>query len=711
MHARIVPAHGRSSRLEGRSTRPRPRARAGRTRTVRLAVVLALVATVFSVAVASAINTVSDSVRLALGVSGNPAGAYGGGTHLSAWAGAAEGGSDVFARGWTGAGVVDAAFPVSSASGVQEQPAMEWDGTTFLVVWQDRRGSTADIYGQRVAPDGTLVGPEIAVTTASADQISPRVAWNGATSEFMVAWTDYRNCYDDACGVYPDLFAQRIADDGTLVGSNFALVAESPTWKAISALEWEPVGGGYLAATSTLDGGYRQAVIHPLASDGSASGSPLSLAPGAWHKDHATLAWTGAGFLAAWTDWRNGVEDADIYQARIGVGPIALGAVFALINEAGSQTSPSLGWNGAVMAVGWEDFRYGGSVPDVFVKGHEVSQNGLVPLNTELALATGPSGQFRPTTTYGGFHQFEVMYRDGAELLLKRTNIGAAQVFADGDRDGFGDASNTNPPRAGYLTYVADNTDCDDANSSVHPGADEIAGNGVDDDCDPSTTGNSAPQAVAGTANVNEDGVVAVTLSATDVDSDPLSFSITTLPTSGALHDGNTVASTLITPGALPYELASGVVTYRPNANFNGSDSFGFTASDGIVDSTEVLISVTVDAVLDPTLLAYTGPVLLQVGSSFTPTAALTSGDSSCLAGQLVSFSLDRSPLGGRKIDQPYLLGSGITDGSGIAEAPALNTSGWRRDTYTVTASFAGTAACGGSQEATLLSVRVPKSK
>lgn len=57
--------------------------------------------------------------------------------------------------------------------------------------------------------------------------------------------------------------------------------------------------------------------------------------------------------------------------------------------------------------------------------------------------------------------------------------------YADSDGDGFGDASVSVlaypfAPPAGYTT---DNTDCDDSNSNVYPGATEIC-NGVDDNCD-----------------------------------------------------------------------------------------------------------------------------------------------------------------------------------------------------------------------------------
>jgi hypothetical protein len=56
--------------------------------------------------------------------------------------------------------------------------------------------------------------------------------------------------------------------------------------------------------------------------------------------------------------------------------------------------------------------------------------------------------------------------------------------FQDADADGYG---NTNVFKLTACTppanYVTDDTDCNDANASVHPGATEIPSNGVDENC------------------------------------------------------------------------------------------------------------------------------------------------------------------------------------------------------------------------------------
>jgi len=60
----------------------------------------------------------------------------------------------------------------------------------------------------------------------------------------------------------------------------------------------------------------------------------------------------------------------------------------------------------------------------------------------------------------------------------------ASVWYLDADRDGFGDAAKSQNSSTKPFDYVADNTDCNDSNSSIFPGAPEIAGDGIDQDCD-----------------------------------------------------------------------------------------------------------------------------------------------------------------------------------------------------------------------------------
>ena len=100
---------------------------------------------------------------------------------------------------------------------------------------------------------------------------------------------------------------------------------------------------------------------------------------------------------------------------------------------------------------------------------------------------------------------------------------------------------------------------------------------------------NDLPVADDRPATVVEDTPVAITLTGSDVDpGDTLSFIIVSLPGNGDLSQGGTG----ITAG--DHVLTGDTVTYTPDTNYSGGDSFTFKVNDGIGDSSVATITITV---------------------------------------------------------------------------------------------------------------------
>jgi len=87
---------------------------------------------------------------------------------------------------------------------------------------------------------------------------------------------------------------------------------------------------------------------------------------------------------------------------------------------------------------------------------------------------------------------------------------------------------------------------------------------------------NTPPVAQNQSVNTTKGTVKEITLVATDVDNDVLTYVIKSLPQNGNLKDGNTK----ITQSDLPRILGSSTLKYVPAAGFSGNDSFTFVARD-----------------------------------------------------------------------------------------------------------------------------------
>jgi len=150
----------------------------------------------------------------------------------------------------------------------------------------------------------------------------------------------------------------------------------------------------------------------------------------------------------------------------------------------------------------------------------------------------------------------------GLSASFTNLSLGAGTYFVSVDGTGYGDWT-TNPP-TGYTDYVS-------------LGQFLVTGTVVQVISDPPTANDD-------TATTDEDTEVTIDVLAndTDPDLDPLSVASVTQGANGSVAIN-----------------ADDTVAYTPDADFNGSDSFTYTASDGLGGTDTATVTVTVSPVTD----------------------------------------------------------------------------------------------------------------
>lgn len=91
-------------------------------------------------------------------------------------------------------------------------PKIAFDNSNYFIVWHDKLPDSTnyDICGQFVSPSGGLVGTTVMIASDTCSQINPALAFDGVT--YLVVWSE-------PSGIY----GQRIAKDGQLIDSKFLI--------------------------------------------------------------------------------------------------------------------------------------------------------------------------------------------------------------------------------------------------------------------------------------------------------------------------------------------------------------------------------------------------------------------------------------------------------------------------------------------------------
>jgi len=180
----------------------------------------------------------------------------------------------------------------------------------------------------------------------------------------------------------------------------------------------------------------------------------------------------------------------------------------------------------------------------------------------------------------------------------------------------------------------------------------------------PTPPPNQAPTAYNQTISIRINTPTNITLTATDPENNPLTFTIQAYPTNGSLN-----------------ETHNPIILYTPNLSFTGPDSFTFKANDGSADSNIATISINVVENLPPIAEAgddktiFLGEsVLLNGSESSDPDGSIVLYEWDFTTDGIYDYSgIDPNTTTSYNIAGNYTVTLRVTDNEGAQDTDTLN--------------------------------------
>lgn len=292
-------------------------------------------------------------------------------------------------------------------------PSVSYNGVDneYFVVWDlsSGNGFDRDVYGRRVSSGGTVQGDEFLVADAVNDQMGPVAPHNG-NDEYLVVWTDERNYYVTSF----DIYGQRVANDGTLEGFNFP-ISVTAAGQRYPGLAYNSATNEYLVAWHDQDSPLTGKDIYAqlVFSSSELKGDYFAVSTAAGDQEHATVAHGTVAdeYLVPWSDGRNvGTSDWDIYGQRIASGGVLTGTEIIVSNEIGAQQFPAVAYEGDLdeYLVVWQDSR----ATETDIYGQRITGAGVLT-GTEIPISVALGDQAQPVVAHNSAQgEYLVVWED-----------------------------------------------------------------------------------------------------------------------------------------------------------------------------------------------------------------------------------------------------------------------------------------------------------
>jgi hypothetical protein len=359
--------------------------------------------------------------------------AFGADRYLTAWADHRSGLGDIYGQRIAVDGsLLGTEIGISAAYEYQGNPALAFGSAEdqWLVVWEDYRDAKWDIIGQFVDRDGILIGEPIPICTESlSSQYYPDVAYNLHDDQFLVVWEDGRNGQDD-------IYAQRVdASDGSLLGEIRITNQSDDQWE--SAVAYSEATNQYLVVwKDNRDDPDSNIYGRRLNADGTFSDSfVLDICLRGENQGLVDVAYspTNDQYLVVWVDELQGVPGYGVSGQLVSAGsPWRVGTNFDIITGILGEPETSAACNTAngEYLVVWNALVALGN-NDIF--GRRVGATGQLLGTDAIPISTQSNQQIEPNVSFGSVSQWYYVTWDDFRNGINNIDIYGQSLSASGD--------------------------------------------------------------------------------------------------------------------------------------------------------------------------------------------------------------------------------------------------------------------------------------
>lgn len=291
----------------------------------------------------------------------------------------------------------------------QSEPAVACDlSGLYSVVWKDYRSSTypfdPDIFYQRFDSSVAPVDTNRRLTTELPDSLkeTPDIAlspWGGC----IVVWADYRNRNWD-------IYAQRISSNGTLLGSNFRVNDDAGTAQQHAPRVDVSAEGWFVVTWYDNRWGDDDVFVQRFDSVGNRLGINVQVNSGSDDARQAfpDVATDDAGhFTVVWVDWRNGTypSNPDIYARKFtsAIVPVTSDKKVNTDGTTRAQREPSISADRrGNVAIIWSD----SAASSWDIMGQMIDVSGVIQETNFQANFEGDSAQLHPDVALDGRYRY-----------------------------------------------------------------------------------------------------------------------------------------------------------------------------------------------------------------------------------------------------------------------------------------------------------------